>query len=292
MMTWLYDLTSICFQCHWLQVFLSGRQLGFQASASRPPLCGGLPEQIIGQLDNDQWYDGQGDYNVNPTLASSLISSVRVTMINDVIWWSGCQSDHNLNPTLASSRISSVRVTISSSKRALCFIKVSSYSDRTLSWCCRWWWWCFGFDGSSVLTHLCVLHSVDGLLESPNVNSQLVNDGPEALDVLGVFGHLLLEPCAVAIPGFQRSPIFSLTFKCHNSFTHTHTHTHLDSSLISSSLHLMTSPRFSFSTRSSLFSSWTIFDGVRSPGMFSTSSRISPMKAAQGLRLGMFPLWS
>ena len=68
--------------------------------------------------------------------------------------------------------------------------------------------------------------------------------------------------------------------------------TYLDSSLISSSLHLMTSPRFSFSTRSSLFSSWTIFDGVRSPGMFSTSSRISPMKAAQEKRLGMFPLWS
>ena len=69
------------------------------------------------------------------------------------------------------------------------------------------------------MTHLCVLHSVNCLLESPNVNSQLVNDGPEALDVLGVFGHLLLEPCAVTIPGFQRSPIFSLTFNCHKSFT-------------------------------------------------------------------------
>ena len=56
------------------------------------------------------------------------------------------------------------------------------------------------------MTHLCVLHSVNGLLESPNVNSQLVNDGPEALDVLGVFGHLLLEPCAVTIPGFKLHP--------------------------------------------------------------------------------------
>ena len=84
---------------------------------------------------------------------------------------------------------------------------------------------------------------------------------------------------------FQLSQIF-------HTHTHTHTHTYLDSSLISSSLHLMTSPRFSFSTRSSLFSSWTIFDGVRSPGMFSTSSRISPMKAARVKRLGMFPLWS
>ena len=45
-----------------------------------------------------------------------------------------------------------------------------------------------------LLVDLGVLHSVNGLLESANVNSQLVDDGPETLDVLRVLRHLLLQP--------------------------------------------------------------------------------------------------
>ena len=58
-----------------------------------------------------------------------------------------------------------------------------------------------------LLVDLGVLDSVNGLLESSNVNSQLVDDGPEALDVLRVLCHLLLQPRAVTIPGFKLSPI-------------------------------------------------------------------------------------
>ena len=49
-------------------------------------------------------------------------------------------------------------------------------------------------------SHLSVLNRVDGLLKSPNVNPQLVNDGAKALDVLCVLRHLFLQSRAVTVP--------------------------------------------------------------------------------------------